>query len=160
MRLLTSIRRRARKEYPEAQLRDCSRTEKLPLASARWVHRTPFPEPLVTRAVLPRAARVFLSTLHSDHQIQCHHAWWTGCVEGGFLCSAAALFAITVGVSACGLAADGCTACARCAAPLAPCAPAVPCVPAISLPLCIAAFVLLMRAVPGSCPPRRATGVS
>src|SRR5215475_12823231 len=61
MRLLASLGRRALKEYPEAQLRDHSRTERLPLASARWVHRTPFPEPLVTRAVLPRAARVLFN---------------------------------------------------------------------------------------------------
>src|SRR5215475_5713470 len=72
MWLLASMGRRARKEYPEAQLRDHSRTERLPLASARWVHRTPFPEPLVTRAVLPRAARVLLyAACLSDDRAAC-----------------------------------------------------------------------------------------
>src|SRR3974390_1468266 len=47
--------------HPRAQLRDESRKEPLPLAVARLVHRTPVPEPLLPRAVLPRPARVFFS---------------------------------------------------------------------------------------------------
>ena len=113
----------------------------------------------MTRAVLPRPARVFFVSmmdagegLHGEglpmqarsaaviadaYQIQCHQAWCTTFVAGGFLVSSAALFAITAGVRPCGWV-DAWVRCARCALFVA-CAVPAPRVPATSVLPCAAA---------------------
>ena len=68
----------------------------------------------------------------ADYQNQCHQAWCTTFVAGGFLVSSAALFAITAGVRPCGWV-EACAMCGRCAA-LVACTVPAPRVLATSVP--------------------------
>ena len=86
------------------------------------------------------------------YQIQCHQAWCTTFVAGGFLVSSAALFAIAAGVRPCGWV-DAWVRCARCALFVA-CAVPAPRVLATSVLPCAAAP---MRSLSARWPPRWAT---